>query len=92
MTANIVLVDALERIAESAMSQYASAGSMAADCKRIAREALAAHASSEAGVPEPTGDLLRWAYQQLHRRSFTDVDDALNLDRLRLFAEHGVEP
>ena len=31
-----------------------------------------------------------WAYGKLHSRTFNSMDDALELDRLKLWCEHGV--
>jgi len=31
-----------------------------------------------------------WAYSKLHSRTFNSMDDALELDRLKLYIEHGV--
>jgi len=31
-----------------------------------------------------------WAYGKLHSRTFNSIDDALELDRLKLWCEHGV--
>ncbi len=33
--------------------------------------------------------LLGWAYGKLNRFSFTNIDDALNLDEMKLVLEHG---
>jgi hypothetical protein len=33
-------------------------------------------------------ELLRWAYTKLHYRSFSSVEDALELDRIRMYLEH----
>ena len=30
--------------------------------------------------------LVRWAYSKLHMRSFTDLDDALKLDEMKLLS------
>lgn len=38
---------------------------------------------------EYLGELVRWAYGQLHSRTFSDMDDALMLDRMKLYLEHG---
>ena len=35
-------------------------------------------------------DLVRWAYGKLHRHTFADLDDALMLDRMKLYLEHGI--
>jgi len=34
--------------------------------------------------------MVTWAYGKLHARTFSSMDDALELDRLKLYAEHGV--
>lgn len=34
--------------------------------------------------------MVTWAYSKLHSRTFNSVDDALELDRLKLYTEHGV--
>lgn len=34
--------------------------------------------------------MVTWAYGKLHSRTFTSMDDALELDRLKLWCEHGV--
>jgi hypothetical protein len=46
---------------------------------------------SDSESPEAAGadreeaeDLIHWAYSKLHRREFSDLDDALNLDRMKL--------
>lgn len=31
-----------------------------------------------------------WAYSKLHARTFNSIDDALELDRLKLYTEHGL--
>lgn len=36
------------------------------------------------------GEMLTWAYSKLHSREFSKLDDALELDRLKLYVEHGV--
>lgn len=35
-------------------------------------------------------ELLTWAYTKLHYRSFSDLEDALQLDRIKLYLEHGI--
>jgi hypothetical protein len=35
-------------------------------------------------------DLLAWSYSKLHSRSFNKLEDALKLDELKLFLEHGI--
>lgn len=35
-------------------------------------------------------ELVRWAYSKLHGRTFSSIDDALKLDEMKLFLEHGV--
>lgn len=35
-------------------------------------------------------ELLQWAYSKLHNRTFSSMDDALKLDEMKLFLEHGV--
>jgi len=34
--------------------------------------------------------MVTWAYSKLHSREFSKQDDALELDRLKLYTEHGV--
>lgn len=34
-------------------------------------------------------ELVRWAYGKLHGRTFNDMDDALMLDRMKMYLEHG---
>ena len=34
--------------------------------------------------------MVTWAYGKLHSRTFNSMDDALELDRLKLYVEHGV--
>ena len=34
-------------------------------------------------------DLVRWAYSKLHGRTFTNMDDALKLDEMKMRLEHG---
>jgi hypothetical protein len=34
--------------------------------------------------------MVTWAYSKLHSRTFNSMDDALELDRLKLYTEHGV--
>ena len=34
-------------------------------------------------------DLVRWAYSKLHMREFSNIDDALKLDEMKLLLEHG---
>ena len=34
--------------------------------------------------------MLTWAYGKLLSRTFSSMDDALELDRLKLYVEHGV--
>jgi len=35
-------------------------------------------------------EMLRWAYSKLHERSFSNMDDALMADRIKLWLEHGI--
>jgi hypothetical protein len=35
-------------------------------------------------------ELLQWAYSKLVYRSFDSMEDALKLDEMKLFLEHGV--
>lgn len=35
-------------------------------------------------------EMLRWAYGKLHGRTFSNMDDALMADRIKLWLEHGV--
>ena len=35
-------------------------------------------------------EMVRWAYSKLHPFTFTKMEDALMLDRLKLYCEHGV--
>lgn len=34
--------------------------------------------------------MVTWAYGKLHSRTFNSMDDALELDRMKLWCEHGV--
>lgn len=34
--------------------------------------------------------MVTWAYGKLHSRMFNSMDDALELDRLKLYVEHGI--
>ena len=34
-------------------------------------------------------ELVKWAYGKLHSRTFNDLDDALMLDRMKMYLEHG---
>ena len=34
--------------------------------------------------------MVTWAYGKLHSRTFNSMDDALELDRLKLYVEHGI--
>ena len=34
--------------------------------------------------------LVQWAYSKLHMREFSNMDDALKLDEMKLFLEHGI--
>lgn len=34
-------------------------------------------------------ELVRWAYGKLHTRTFNDMDDALMLDKMKMYLEHG---
>ena len=34
-------------------------------------------------------ELVRWAYSKLHSHEFSDIDDALKLDEMKLLLEHG---
>ena len=56
------------------------------------REVAAALASSRgsAGVPAPVSEMLSWAYSKLHHYQFLKLNDALMLDRLKNFNEHGL--
>lgn len=35
-------------------------------------------------------ELVRWSYSKLHDRPFSDLDDLLKLDEMKLLLEHGV--
>lgn len=35
-------------------------------------------------------EMLRWAYGKLHGRTFSNMDDALMADRIKLWLEHGI--
>jgi hypothetical protein len=35
-------------------------------------------------------ELVRWSYSKLHRMNFTNMDDALKLDEMKLLLEHGL--
>lgn len=35
-------------------------------------------------------ELVLWAYSKLHAREFTRLEDALELDRMKLYVEHRV--
>lgn len=37
---------------------------------------------------EALTEVARWAYGKLHARTFSDLDDALMLDRIKLLLEH----
>lgn len=34
--------------------------------------------------------MVTWAYSKMHLRTFNSMDDAMELDRLKLYTEHGV--
>lgn len=34
--------------------------------------------------------MVTWAYSKLHSRTFNSMEDALELDRLKLYVEHGM--
>jgi len=34
--------------------------------------------------------MVTWAYGKLHNRTFSSIDDAMELDRLKMWCEHGV--
>jgi len=34
--------------------------------------------------------MVTWAYSKLHSRTFNNIEDALELDRLKLWCEHGI--
>ena len=44
----------------------------------------------ENAIPEPVVELLNWAYSKLHHYQFLKLNDALMLDRLKNFNEHGL--
>ena len=52
--------------------------------------ATLAHSRGSAGVPEPISEMLSWAYSKLHHYQFLKLNDALMLDRLKNFNEHGL--
>lgn len=54
------------------------------------REAIAAEARDAIEESMFLSELLRWAYSKLHGRTFTNMSDALELDRMRLYLEHGI--
>ena len=35
-------------------------------------------------------DLLAWAYSKLHSRTFSNMDDSLKLDEIKILLEHGL--
>lgn len=35
-------------------------------------------------------EMLRWAYGKLHGRTFSNMDDVLMADRIKLWLEHGI--
>ncbi len=35
-------------------------------------------------------EMLKWAYGKLYERSFSNMDDALMADRIKLWLEHGI--
>lgn len=39
---------------------------------------------------ERLSELVRWAYTKLHSRTFSDLNDCLKLDEMKLFLEHGI--
>ena len=44
------------------------------------------HGQCAAEIERLTG-LVRWAYSKLHARGFTDLDDAMKLDEMKLLLE-----
>lgn len=49
-----------------------------------------AYADGRKDQQEEDLELLRWAYGKLHHISFTKMEDALMLDRMKLLLEHGI--
>lgn len=47
------------------------------------------HGECALEIFELTG-MLAWAYSKLHDRTFSNQDDALKLDAIKLYLEHGI--
>jgi hypothetical protein len=76
-------------------------GEMVAECRsdnktargtpKPARWAAADAEWNAAGAhAERLRELVRWAYTKLHTREFSNIDDAMNLDEMKLLLEHGI--
>lgn len=39
---------------------------------------------------DPLVEMIRWSYSKLHHLEFSNLDDALMLDRMKFLLEHGV--
>jgi hypothetical protein len=61
------------------------------DKPKPARWEAADNAWNSAGAyAERQRELVRWAYTKLHTREFSNLDDALKLDEMKLLLEHGI--
>jgi hypothetical protein len=56
---------------------------------RLDRECSDAYAQGRSDQLDDDKDLLRWAYSKLVYRSFNNMDDALQMDRINLLLQHG---
>jgi hypothetical protein len=57
---------------------------------RIDRECTDAYAEGRADQYREDKGLMAWAYSKLIYRSFDNMDDALQMDRIKLLIEHGI--
>lgn len=49
-----------------------------------------AFVNAAAHADDPLVDMIRWSYSKLHHVAFSNLDDALMLDRMKFLLEHGV--
>lgn len=57
---------------------------------RLDSECTDAYAEGRSDQSAEDLELLRWCYSKLVYRSFDNMDDALQMDRIKLLLEHGI--
>ena len=58
-------------------------------CRNEGADDVAALLDDAAAGVGDLNDMVRWAYSKLHHASYSKMEDALMLDRMKLLLEHG---